>query len=58
VNIRALETLTTDEIRLLARQQAESGEPMEHHFPAGSTQAVAWERAYLERELQLSPQEG
>jgi hypothetical protein len=58
VTIRAIETLSSDEIRLMARDQADAGDPMNHPFEPGTPKASIFERAYLERELQLNPQEG
>jgi len=50
--------ITRDDVVILARHQAEAGEPMRHHFDAGSTQAATYERAYLERQRELDEHEG
>lgn len=54
----AIRTLTTDDVRQMAREQAEAGEPLSHYFDPGSTQAVAYERAYLERQRELEEYQG
>lgn len=51
--IRSIFTLVREEIVAIARQQADSGEPMVHGFEHGSPQACAFERAYLERRREL-----
>ena len=56
--VRSIESLTTDEIKLIARDQADAGEPCTHFFEPGSVKAAIFERAYLEREMQLNPAEG
>lgn len=50
--------LTTEDVIATAREQADAGDPMRHDFDAGSTQAVAYERAYLERQRELEEHEG
>lgn len=54
----AIRTLTADDVRTQARMQAEAGEPMAHHFDAGSREAAIYERAYLERQRELEEHEG
>lgn len=56
MTVRAIATLSPDEIRLLARDQADADEPMEHGFEPGTPQACAWEHAYLERVRELRAQ--
>lgn len=50
--------LTTEDVIAMAREQYDAGEPMHHEFESGSTQAVAFERAYLDRQRQLEEFEG
>jgi hypothetical protein len=50
--------LRTEDVVLQAREQAERGEPMEHHFAPTSTQARAYEHAYLARRRELEEFEG
>lgn len=53
MTIRALESLSQHEIRLVARDQADAGEECMHGFDAGSTQAASFEQAYQERKREL-----
>lgn len=57
MTVRALASLTPDEIRLMARHQADCAEPMHHYFEPGSTQAITFERAFRERQREMQPQE-
>jgi hypothetical protein len=52
-DIRTFDALTTEEIVRLARQQADSGEACAHGFEVGTTEACAWERAYVGRRIEL-----
>lgn len=45
--------LTTEDVVALAREQADSGAPMQHDFEVGTTQACAYERAFIERQREL-----
>lgn len=58
MNVRPITSFTADEIRVIAREAAETGDPMRCPFPAGTPQAAIFERSFLERELQLDPQGG
>lgn len=51
--VRSITVLTIEEIRLHAREQADSGEPCQHGYEPGSAQAWAWERAYTARRIEL-----
>jgi hypothetical protein len=51
--IRSIFTLVREEILALARNQADNFQPMEHHYEAGSVQALTYERAYIERKREL-----
>lgn len=51
--IRSLYSLVREEIVAMARQQADNGERMEHHYELGSPQAVTFEHAYLARRREL-----
>lgn len=53
MTIRPFEALSISELRLVARDQADAGEPCVHGFPHGSSQAIAYERAYQERRREL-----
>lgn len=54
----AIRPLTREDVVRMAREQAESREPMRHEFDAGSTQAATFERAYIERQRELEEFEG
>ena len=54
--IRSIYALRREEIIVVAREQAESGEPMAHGYEAGSTQACTFERACQERRRELDAQ--
>lgn len=58
MTIRSIYVLTHDEIRQMARDQADAGEPMAHGFEAGSAQAVSFEHAYQGRRAELEEVEG
>lgn len=55
--IRLITSLDVDELRALARELADAGQPLEHALPAGSAQAIALEHAYVERQRELQAQE-
>lgn len=50
--------IRTQDVVTMAREQAERHEPLQHYFEPGSREAAAFERAYLERQLQLEEHEG
>jgi protein tyrosine phosphatase (PTP) superfamily phosphohydrolase (DUF442 family) len=50
--------IRTEDVVAMARELAEAGEPMSHHFTPGSREAIAWERAYLQRRRELDEPEG
>lgn len=56
--INEIRGLTRDDLVTMARAQADAGEPMQHHFDVGSTEACTFERAYIERQRQLEEPEG
>jgi hypothetical protein len=51
--VRAFDALTIPEIQQLGREQAEAFHALEHPYSPGSTEAVAWERAYRARQIEL-----
>lgn len=53
--VRSIYLLTLAEIRQCAREQADAGEPCLHGFEPTSPQALAFERAHLERVRELEP---
>lgn len=58
MTVRPIDALGLDEIRLIARDLADSGEPMQHGFEPGTSKAVSFELAYQERRRELEAQEG
>ncbi len=56
--LNEIRSLTHDDVVMLAREQAERGEPMAHYFDVGTTEACTFERAYVERQRQLEEPEG
>lgn len=52
-NVRSIYTLRHDEIVELARVRAENNEGSAHSFEPGSAQAIAFERAYTARRMEL-----
>jgi hypothetical protein len=50
--------ITHYDVALMAREQAEAGEPMRHNFDAGSREAAIFERAYVARQRELEEHEG
>ena len=57
MTIRSIESLTLDEIRFIARDQADAGEPCLHGFEVGTTKALHFEHCYHQRQLELQQQE-
>lgn len=51
MQVRAYSALSIPEIQLLARDQARAFEPLQHPYPPGSAQAVAWEQAYRAEQI-------
>lgn len=51
--VRSIDTLSHDEIVLMARQQAEAGEPCAHGFKPGSVMAATFERNHAARAAEL-----
>lgn len=58
MTIRPFDSLSHDDIVLLAREQAEAFQPMSHGFEVGTTEAITFERCYLERQRELEAVEG
>jgi hypothetical protein len=56
--IRAYAALSVAEIQQLAREHAQQGgHALQHPFTPGSTQAVAFERAFVARRIELDQAE-
>lgn len=55
MTVRSIFVLTLAEIREHAHAQADAGEQCAHGYEPGSPQAIAFERAYLERRVELEP---
>lgn len=51
--VRAYANLSVPDVIQLAREQAERMEPCKHPYEAGSAQAIAWERHYTARRIEL-----
>lgn len=51
--VRSIFLLKREEIVRVAREQADSGEPLHHGFAPGSAQAATYERAFNERRREL-----
>lgn len=49
MTIRPIETLTSHELQLVARDLADAGEPCDHGLEPGTPRADAFEQAYLAR---------
>lgn len=57
MTVRPIHSLSLDEIRAVARDLAEAGEQCHHGFAPATTQAIAFERSYIDRQRELQPQE-
>lgn len=53
MTVRPMDALTSDELRLIARDAADADEPIPHWPDPAARHAVIFERAYHERRREL-----